>query len=81
MSVPKEMKTLLKVHIVAPMSNSQRKAMVEKFPRPQVQELKPLYLDATTKLLVSKTASGHDGWLQKMQALTMDIWPVSWPAL
>ena len=73
-SVPQEVESFLKGCVAAPLTNTQRKGMLEKFPRPQVQEVRPPKLDPTLKLLVPKSASGHDGWLQKMQALALDAY-------
>ena len=47
---------------------------LEKYPLPNVSELRPPKFDMTMKLLVGKSVSSHDGWLQKMQALCLDAY-------
>ena len=73
-SVSPGLESFLKSCVAAPLTNVQRKKCLDQFPKPQVPELRPPRLDPTLKLLVPKGATGHDGWLQKMQALAIDAY-------
>ena len=72
--IDENLKTFVKQCVQSPMTNQQRKKALDKYPLPDVAELRPPKLDMTMKLLVGKPVSSHDGWLQKMQALCTDAY-------
>ena len=73
-TVSDKVKTLVQESVKAPLSNQQRKRALESFPLPKVEELRPPRLDTTLKLLIPKSTTSHDTWLQKMQALSVDAY-------
>ena len=73
-SIDEGLKSFVKQCVQSPLTNQQRKKALEKYPLPNVSELRPPKLDMTMKLLVGKSVSSHDGWLQKMQALCLDAY-------
>ena len=72
--IDENLKTFVKQCVQSPLTNQQRKKALDKYPLPDVTELRPPKLDMTMKLLVGKPVSSHDGWLQKMQALCTDAY-------
>ena len=58
----------------SPLTNQQRKKALDKYPLPNIPDLRPPKLDMTMKLLVGKSICAHDSWLQKMQALCLDAY-------
>ena len=73
-SIDEGLKSFVKQCVQSPLTNQQRKKALEKYPLPNVSELRPPKLDMTMKLLVGKSVSSHDGWLQKIQALCLDAY-------
>ena len=73
-SLEEGLKSFVKQCVQSPLTNQQRKKALEKYPLPNVSELRPPKLDPTMKLLVGKSVNSHDGWLQKMQALCLDAY-------
>ena len=73
-SIDEGLKSFIKQCVQSLLTNQQRKKALEKYPLPNVSELRPPKLDMTMKLLVGKSVSSHDGWLQEMQALCLDAY-------
>ena len=73
-SIDDGLKSFVKQCVQSPLTNQQRKKALEKYPLPNIPELRPPKLDMTMKLLVGKSICAHDSWLQKMQALCLDAY-------
>ena len=63
-SIEESLKTFVQQCVKSPLTNQQRKKALDKYPLPEVAELRPPKLGMTMKLLVGKPISSH-GWLRK----------------